>query len=132
VWAPGSWWLWLLAAVPVIKLVQFSGEVFGRYRRKLRATAIAAKRIQGGRFRAESVEGYCGDPCFRVVAREILARAGFPRTERNRLVGDFSRHVATRPDVVMFVDRERGVKVRVAGSQIERLGPEMHSQQSAN
>ena len=89
--APAVWWLWLVAALPVYKLVEYSWEVGRRYPRKLRATALAIRRIEAGRFRPRSVAPYCGDPCFRLVAREILRRARIPRPERTQLIAEYSR-----------------------------------------
>jgi hypothetical protein len=119
--APAVWWLWLLALVPVLKLLEFAREVHHRLPRKLRATIAAQRRIERGRFSPELVEGWCADPCFRVVAREVLARAGIPRAERRRLIKELAERARSRSDVVVFVDRERGVQVRVSGSEIERV-----------
>lgn len=89
--APTVWWLWLVAAVPVYKLVEYTWEVGRRYPRKLRATALAIRRIEAGRFRPRSVAPYCGDPCFRVVARAILRRARIPAAEARQLIAELSR-----------------------------------------
>ena len=92
-WAAAVWWLWLLAALPVVKLLRMAGEVYGRWPRKLRATVLATRRIESGRFRPGAVRGYCGDPCFRVVAGEILRRAGMGRRARGRLIRQFAREL---------------------------------------
>jgi len=89
--APAVWWLWLAATVPVYKLVEYTWQVARNYPRKLRATALATRRIEAGRFRPRSVAPYCGDPCFRVVAREILRRARIPTPERRQLIAELSR-----------------------------------------
>jgi hypothetical protein len=113
-----AWYLWLAAAVPVIKLGQFTVEVYGRWPRKLRATALAVKRIEAGRFSPRFVENYCGDPCFRVVAREILSRAGVSRAQRRRLIREYARQAKERSNVILMVNRETGVEVRVGGGRI--------------
>jgi hypothetical protein len=90
--APGVWWLWLAAAVPVVRLAGYAREVHERYPRKLRATVLAVRRMDAGRFRARSLAPYCGDPCFRVVAREILRRARFSSVESRRLIRSLRSH----------------------------------------
>jgi len=115
---PAAWYLWLVAAVPVVKLLQLTAEVAGRWQRKLRATALAARRLETGRFKPQFVENYCGDPCFRVVAREILCRAGIDRAERRRLIREYTGRAKARSDVILMVNRDAGVQVRVSGGRI--------------
>jgi hypothetical protein len=87
----------VLIALPALR----SGlHILARWPRKLRATLVADRRIASGRFRPESIRGYCEDPCYRVVAAEILRRAGLPASERHQLVARFTRQ-AREPLVLL-------------------------------
>lgn len=114
-WA-AVWWVWLLAAVPVVKLLRFAGAVYGRWPRKLRATVLATRRIESGRFAARAVRGYCGDPCYRVVAGEILRRAGMDRRARRRLIRQFARELR-EPVFLIARNPDGSVTVRDAIGQ---------------
>ena len=88
----------LIALVPF----KFGVTVLARWPRKLRATRIAELRIRSGRFAPASVRPYCGDPCFRVVAREILRRGGVSRADRRDLIAGWAaelRRSGGDPDV---------------------------------
>lgn len=98
------WWLAALLALAAIAPVRFALEIAARWPRKLRATQVARHRQRLGRFQAESVRAYCGDPCFRVVAREILASAGVPRRERRRWIARFAAERRAADRVVVYFD----------------------------
>jgi hypothetical protein len=109
----GPWWLAAAVGLAAIAPVGFAVEVLGRWPRKLRATRVAQARIQAGRFAPSSIRGYCGDPCFRVVAREILAAAGTPRAERRALVRQFSEQLRRERSVVLLVDHTKGTVITI-------------------
>lgn len=119
--APGAWYLWALAALPVARILAFAVEVYRRFPKKMRATAIASRRIAQHRFHAKSVSGYCGDPCFRVVAREILRRADIDRAERRRLIRQYTSE-ARQPAFVIVVDADSANPVQVRGSLVADQG----------
>jgi hypothetical protein len=98
------WWIAALLALPVIAPVRFALEVASRWPRKLRATQLALHRLRLGHFHPESVRAYCGDPCFRVVAREILTRAGIPRGERRRQLAQFANELRDADRIVVSFD----------------------------
>jgi hypothetical protein len=105
-------WIWIPAALIAIAPLSFAGRVLAMWPRKLRATRIALARIATGRFAPAQVRGHCGDPCFRVVADEILRRAGTPRRQRQILIARYEEELARR-DVLLLVDRTAGVVVTV-------------------
>jgi hypothetical protein len=107
--------------LPVFKLCSFAIEVGRRWPRKVRATNLATARIRRGTFSPASVRRYCADPCFRVVAAEILRRAGLSRRQRVELLRRFAAEERARPDILVLVDRERGVEFRVEGNRVEKL-----------
>ncbi|MBT8491623.1 MAG: hypothetical protein KJO07_01075, partial [Deltaproteobacteria bacterium] len=102
------WWTWPVTALAVVKMLSFAAFILSRHSRKVRATAIAAVRIEQGRFRPESVESYCGDPCFRLVAAEALSRAGYPRSERRSLIREYARRESERASATIIFDRQNG------------------------
>ena len=98
------WWLTALTSAGGLVPLRFGLEVAGRWPRKLRATRLAMARIARGRFAPSSVRAYCGDPCFRVVAAEILARAGYDGAQRRRLVAEFRRELRAADRQVVYFD----------------------------
>lgn len=117
---PHRWWLWAPLGLVALKLMAFAVGIHGRLPRKFRATLLADRRIAAGRFRPESVARYSGDPCFRVVAYEILRRAGMPRAERRDLVGRLAEEQAARDQTMVLVNREDGVLFHIDGSTVTR------------
>jgi len=118
--AVAPWYWWLPVGIAVAKLQSLAAHIDSRWPRKLRATTLARRRISMGRFRVVSIRNYCGDPCFRVVAREILATAGIPARQRRDLIRQFSHSLKLQPDVLVFVDKYRRVHTWIAGNRIER------------
>jgi hypothetical protein len=99
----------------------FGVVVLARWKRKVRATRLAERRIADGRFRVEQIRTMCGDPCFRVVARQVLARAGYARRERAAIVARLGAELARAQQTLLFVDHARGVVIEVAdGRRTER------------
>lgn len=120
VW-PRLFWVWAPLALLMLKPIGFGVTVLGRWPKKLRATLIAEHRMQRGRFRPESVRSYCGDPCFRLVAHEVLTRAGMPATERRALVARLRAEHEQRSRVLLFVDHATGTVFTVQGSQVAEV-----------
>ncbi len=117
---PAAWWLWAPAALITLRLYGTAWSIAGRWPRKLRATWLAQRRIEAGRFRPDMVARYCGDPCFRVVAREILIRADVPRRERAALLRRYAAEEAERGHTLLLVDRQDGVLFEIDGGNIRR------------
>jgi hypothetical protein len=111
-----------LAIYPIGKSLAFAREIASNLPRKLRITQLASARIASGRFTASRVTTYCGDPCFRVVANEILRRAGLPRQQRRTLIRQFAREQRRRGgQVLVLVDRERGVRLEIDGIDVQQF-----------
>lgn len=118
---PDAWWAWALLALASLPFLRFAAEIYGRWPRKIRATMLADRRIAAGRFNPRMVSRYCGDPCFRVVAREILGRADITGAERRRLIHDFSAEEAERGHTLVFAQPDGSVQIHVDGKSIRRL-----------
>ena len=118
--AYAPWWAVLLVGLAGIAPVRFGIEVLGRWPRKLRATRLQLARIAAGTFAPDAVRSYCGDPCFRVVAREVLARAGVPRRERAELVRRFADDARRAGRVAVLFDHVRGTAIMLGGDARER------------
>jgi hypothetical protein len=116
---PWLFWVWAPLALVMWKPVAFGVTVLGRWPRKLRATLVAEHRMRRGRFRPESVEAYCGDPCFRLVAHEILARAGMPAAERRALVARLRAEHEKSSRVLLLVDHATGTVFTVQDGRVE-------------
>ncbi|WAS97467.1 hypothetical protein [Nannocystis punicea] len=114
---PAAWWAWSLAAVVALRIGAVAVAVGGRWPRKLRALRVATRRIELGRFAPADVRRYCGDPCFRVVAREALRRAGVPAAEARRLVRAYARELRIEASELVVVDHVGGQIRRVSAGQ---------------
>ncbi len=112
----GLWpWALLLILVPITgKLGSFAFEVFGAQRRKLRATFTHQRRISSGSFSPTAVRPYCGDPCWRLVALEVLRRAGHSAQARRALVRTFAHELDTDAHAVVIVDHQTGFVRRIS------------------
>lgn len=110
-----SWLRWpacAIASVCALTCLRFAWFIGSHYPRKRRATRLALRRIEMGRFRTESLARYCEDPCYRVVAKEILRHTALGRLEQAEV---FRQLVAKsrEPAFLIFVDptAEQGVRV---------------------
>lgn len=110
------WWVTALLVLPALAPLRFSLSVAARWPRKLRATQVALWRQRQGQFSPASVRGSCGDPCFRVVAAEILARAGLDRRARRRLIRQFAAELRAEDRLTFVFDRRVDGPLAIAGS----------------
>lgn len=113
------WYVALLVALAGLAPARFGVEVLSRWPRKLRATRVAFARIEAGRFSPRAVKPYCGDPCFRLVADEVLARAGTPAAERRRLIRQYGAQLRRERDVLVLVDHVNGTVLTLGGEPDE-------------
>lgn len=113
--AATPWWLTVVVALAAIAPVRFGFIVLARWPRKLRATRVALARIEAGTFTAASIKSHCGDPCFRVVANEILARAGTERGERRQIIQSFKEELRNERDILIVIDHVRGTILTFGG-----------------
>ncbi len=114
------WWTAVLVALAAIAPVRFAVDVIARWPRKLRATRIALARMQAGSFETVSVRRYCTDPCFRVVASELRARAGVARRERRAIIRRYADEVRREGSFIVLVDHVNGTVTTVGGNAQER------------
>ena len=121
-----AWWAWAVAVIGAVKLVAFMVEIAARLPDKIRLTAVAQRRINAGRFRPSHVRNHCGDPCFRVVAHEILRRAGTPAGQRRRLIARFSSEVHAESHETYVFDHRQGQVFRSEGERLVPLEPPHH------
>lgn len=115
------WWAALILGLCAIAPVRFGVEVWLRYPRKVRATRIAIARIASGSFHHASIKRHCGDPCFRLVADEILVRAGMPRDERRLVISRYREQLKQEDSMLVVVDHVRGTVITFGGDTRERL-----------
>lgn len=115
------WWAALLVGVAGLAPVRFGVEVWSRWPRKLRATRVALARIESGSFHHASIKRHCGDPCFRLVADEILTRAGLPRSERKLVISGYAELLRKEDSMLVLVDHVRGTVITFGGDTRERL-----------
>ncbi len=112
-----AWWAWALAALLALRLAAYAYAIGRRGRAKLHALRVALHRIERGTFSPDRVRRHCADPCFRVVARESLRRAGIPAAERRRLVRVYARELADEGSALVVIDHRRGeVRQTVGGA----------------
>lgn len=116
---PSAWWAWGALALSMVPAIRWAVEIGRRWPRKVRATRLAERRIAARRFRPVMVRRWCGDPCSRVVAREILRRAGVAAGARRRRVADYARVEAERTRALVLGNV--GVTYVVDGEGIRRF-----------
>lgn len=119
--APRTWWVWLPCLGLAIALGAFARDIFERGDRKREATERLTARIEDKTFEPEAVRHLCGDPCSRVVANEVLARAGIPRAERARLVRQYAIDERERGGMLVFADQANGVVFMVDGNTVRKM-----------
>lgn len=113
--SPTTWWAWVLAALPFFWIGGYAVAILSRFPRKLRLTKIAVRRIARGSFQPREVANCCGDPCFRVVAREILNRAGVAPSERDSLIREFQDEATIASSGMLIFDHDQGTVTRLDG-----------------
>lgn len=109
------WWAWAVVVVAAALVGPLVVHVWREYPRKWRATALATRRIEAGTFAPVSLRSYCGDPCWRVVAHEILRRAATPRKQRRRMVARLRAEHDAQSHSLLIVDHTKGTLVSVEG-----------------
>ena len=114
------WWLVGIAVLAAIAPVRFGVIVAARWPRKLRATYLARARIERGSFAPSSIKNYCGDPCFRLVADEILTYAAIARSERHRIIHEYREQLRLEDSMLVLVDHVRGTVTMIGGDSRER------------
>jgi hypothetical protein len=119
--ALGMAWTWgwaaLIVAGPLsLSLGRFSVEVLRAHPRKLRATWAHQRRIDGQRFSPAAIKTYCGDPCWRVVADEVLTRAGIPAGSRRELIRQFRAELDDENNSTVIVDHTTGTIRRISAA----------------
>lgn len=110
-----AWWAWLGVALAALATRPLIAHVWRGYPRKWRATALATRRISAGTFRPESLIAYCSDPCWRVVAFEILRRSGMRHAERRTLVAELRARHHAQSHALIIIDHKNGTLVQVEG-----------------
>ena len=117
-WFPVHWRWWglpvLLVALQCTGLAAF---VLRRWPRKLRATLVAMRRIRRGGFEVQSVSPYCNDPCFRVVARQILREAGLGPHAIRATIKRLRTQPSKLPHIVLR-SADTGVAITVEGRAV--------------
>lgn len=114
---PWAWYLWV-PAVPALFWGQgFGREVASRWPRKLRLTEEAHAALEAGTFEVDSLQNYCGDPCFRVVAHEILSTAGYDEAQRQALVQEMRSQIEAERETVYIFDHNQGVIYETRGAE---------------
>lgn len=114
---PGRWWAWVLSALVALKAWSFAVHVFSRWPGKLRVTAVAQRRMDAGRFDPSMVRSLCTDPCFRVVAAEILSRSRMSGRDARALLKSFSAEMYDESHQAIVIDHRAGRVLHVEGTQ---------------
>lgn len=115
--ARDTWWAWCLALPASARVGRFALDIARRWPRKLRALRVASWRIAQGRFTPAEIRGHCADPCFRLVAREILRRAQVPARAARQLVRAHARELRAEASELVIVDHRHGQILRISGTR---------------
>lgn len=112
-----SWAAWVVAGLLALRLAAGAYQVGRRGPAKLHTLRVALHRIRRGDFSPDRIRRHCGDPCFRVVARESLRRAGFGPAERRRIVAAYARELRDEGTALIVIDHLRGEVRQTVGGQ---------------
>lgn len=113
----GSWYFGVPAGLVALKVFGFGVMVASRIPEKMRITAVAQRRIDAGRFDPLMVRDFCEDPCFRVMAHEVIGRAGIRGAKRRTLVREYTSAVQEESGQTLIIDHIRGQVFKVEGGQ---------------
>jgi hypothetical protein len=113
----GYWYLGVPVALIGLKVGSFGAMVAARIPEKMRITGVAQRRIDAGRFEAGMVRDFCEDPCFRVMASEVLRRSGVDNAQRRKIVREFTASVKEEAGQTLIIDHTRGQVFKVEGDQ---------------
>jgi hypothetical protein len=98
----GTTWAWGLAIVLAVPLGWFGTLVALRLPHKLRLTRAQDARIRRGKFNPDDLLPWVEDPCYRVVAREILVRAGRDPAAARIEVTELARRASAHEGFVFY------------------------------
>ncbi len=98
----GTSWAWTLAAVLAVPLGWFGALVALRLPHKLRLIRTQDERIRRRKFNADDLLPWVEDPCYRVVAREILVRAGRAPAAARIEVAELARRASASEGFVFY------------------------------
>lgn len=112
---PHAWWVWGPAALITLKLWAFAVTIWQRWPYKRTSTLRYQRQIDAGRFDPERVRRFTGDPCFRVVAREVLRRADVRGPAQAALIARLRAEHEAAGQQIIFVDRAKGEVIHVDG-----------------
>jgi len=115
------WWVAMFVGIVGLAPARFGVEVLSRWPKKLRALRIGIARIRAQRFTVTSIKPYCGDPCFRVVADELLRRAGEPRAARRDAIRRYANDLREQERMLVLVDHVRGTVPTIGGNAREEI-----------
>lgn len=101
-WSLNTMGTWIVAGGLSLFLTWFGTLVALRLPHKLRLTRTQDERIRRGRFDPDDLLSWVEDPCYRVVAREILVRAGRSRSEARAEVAELARKAAQHEGIVIY------------------------------
>ncbi|MBU1244746.1 hypothetical protein KJ612_16230, partial [Myxococcota bacterium] len=107
------WYFWVPATLVALRALYWAWHIARQYPKKLHITKKMALAQQNRTFQNEDIVKYCGDPCYRVVAHQVLAQARVPAGERRRLVREYVEQAHDLAHALVFVDREKGRVVTI-------------------
>lgn len=118
---PDAWYAWVPALAVTAWLATPIVHILTGFGKKLRATIVYTRRYRRNGFSPELMRSLSEDPCSRVVALEVMQRAGVPRAEARAVVARFAKEAREQPDYVVYVNRAAGtvnVSGRLAGDPL--------------
>ena len=122
----GTGWAWGVAAALSLGLGWFGTLVALRLPHKLRLTRTQDERIRRNKFEADDLLLWVEDPCYRVVAREILVRAGRSPQQARTEVSQLAERAAASEGLV-FYSKPPSVDGAHAPPESERDAPDSRS-----
>lgn len=119
----GATWAWGVAVLIAVPLGWFGALVALRLPHKLRLTRTQDERIRRRKFDPDDLLLWVEDPCYRVVAREILVRSGRSQAQARVEVAELAAR-ASAPQGFVFYSKPPSVDGAQSATAPEPDGPD--------
>ncbi|MGM0598091.1 MAG: MerC domain-containing protein [Myxococcota bacterium] len=115
---PQWWWLWGIFALVGIWLLRWAWLIHAQTFKKFH---ILKKNIyRQNQTEKSSIGKYCSDPCYRVVANEILANQGLGFRQRKKIIRKMKKTAAEENKYSVVVDFKNQIVYKSDGTKTEK------------
>jgi hypothetical protein len=114
------WWLWVPLCLIGLWFLKFSFNIHAQTSKKFHITKKWIFNIKHENAEMDEMIKYCEDPCYRVVAKEILIQKGIGSKERKKIINDYKEEAIKRNKMIIIVDKKNGVIYKTVDGKLEK------------